>query len=116
MQATPDCDGNWLVFTTNPAGAPLVTIGIVTVPGAMFVGCEVAAAAVCMKTLTGKFVPVKLASGNTFHPPATSWPPLIVLARFLSIRNRPSPCVPLFTVAITNSDVDPVVHPLEQVP
>jgi hypothetical protein len=88
----------------------------VTVPGAIFFGCDVAATAVCMKTLTGKFVPVKFASGSTFTPPETSWPLLIVFAGFLSIRNRPSPWVPPLTVATTNTEVDPVVHPLEHVP
>ena len=87
-----------------------------TVPGARSFGCDVAAAAVCMNTLTGKFVPVKFAIASTV---ATARDKLPVADRLrwilvdqkstLTLRSAP-------TVAITNSDVDPVVHPLEQVP
>ena len=115
--ATPVCDGSWLVFTANPDGTPLVAIGSVTVPGAMFVAWEFAVAAVSRNTLGGKFVPEKLTMAAMVSPPFEMiCPVLTVFDGFLSMRKRPSPWVPPFAVGFTNSEVDPVVHPVAHVP
>ena len=116
--ATPLVVGSAAVLVAYPAGTELVLIGTVTVPGAIAPAEVGTVCAVCKNTLSGKFVPVKFAAGcdPSAPDPLITVPPVITLAGFLSIRYRPSPCVPGLCVAATCKDVDPAVHPVEHVP
>src|SRR6185312_5949128 len=100
---------------------PVVAIGTVTVPGATLFDWLVMAWPMERKTLTGKAVPLNWANacGPVLLPPVMVPPVLalvIVFDGLVSMRKRPSPCVPLDAVGAMVTAVDPLLHPAEQVP
>src|SRR5215469_1439564 len=106
-QATPLPAGAAAVLAAKPDGRPVVAIAIVTVPGARSCACEGIACAMRKNVLTGKLVPLNAtAAFGPDAPTPTMLPVEMTFDGLVSIRKRPSPCVPLFEEGASISEVD----------
>src|SRR5215472_4620726 len=101
-QATPLPAGAAAVLAAKPDGRPVVAIATVTVPGARSFACDGIACAIRKNVLTGKLVPLKAAAAfGPGAPTPTMLPVETTFDGLVSIRNRPSPCVPLFADGVS---------------